>query len=429
MGVGTLATVNQRVQLGIESVFGQSPGTGSNRNLLSLTLMPDPDFQDTMYRPTGYQYDSTQVPTYESSKWKPGGPLSYTEFAYLASGLWGLPTFTIPTNGVTARQMAWAPVLTGPKGGISYQLQHGDSTRMRQVNGAQVTGFDLDIDRSKCDVSGGEILAQQLQNNAGSFTATPVAQSIWPVLPDEWNIYLDPTSANIGVTQLQSCFAAKMSYGGAYGPTWTLNRSNASYASVLDLAPKATYTLREMPDAQTDAWWTQARGALTGYMRWQAVGLPIDNQYNLALGAATAGTFTVTYKGITSGTIAYNATAAAVQTALQAAFGTSVTATGTTLPTGPVKITLGGSNANDPSPLTINTAGLTGYSGSLTNISVFQTLTIDAAVKYRPKSYADEKGAWTHDWEFSQTFDPAWTEGSASGTALYITCIANMTSL
>lgn len=421
-----LATLNQRVQLGVESSFGVVPGSGSNRSLLSLTLVPDPKFEYLMYRPTGYRFNATQVPTYDHSEWKPGGPLSYTEFAYLASGLWGLPTFTTPTNGVVARQMAWSPLLTGAQGGVTYQLQHGDATRMRQVNGCQVAGFDLDFDRSKCDVSGGVLIGQQIQNNAGAFTATPTSQSIWPVEPEHWNVFLDPTSANIGTTQLLRVFSVKFSWGNGYVPEWVLNRANASYAGVLDAAPKVVITLKAMPDASQDQWWVNARAAQTGYLRLNAQGLPIDNQWNLTLGAASAGTFTLTYKGVVSGTIPYNSTAAAVQTALQLAFGTGWTATGTTLPGGTVKISIAG---NDPTLPTLQSAGLTGYTGSFTNISVFQTLNFDCAVKYVPKSYADEKQAWVEDWDFELVMDPLWTAASASGTAAYVTAIANMSTL
>lgn len=87
----------------------------------------------------------------------------------------------------------------------------------------------------------------------------------------------------------------------------------------------------------------------------------------LGLGAATAGTFTLTFQGETTAPIAYNATAAAVQTALEALGGIApgdVTVTGGPLP-GTVTITFGGAYGGmDVPALTGTGTGLTG--GSLT---------------------------------------------------------------
>ena len=77
-------------------------------------------------------------------------------------------------------------------------------------------------------------------------------------------------------------------------------------------------------------------------------------------GAPTGGTFTVTFKGYTTSTIAYNAAASVVQTALQAlpTVGSGgMTVTGT----GPYTITIAGNLANSAQPLaTASGAGLTG---------------------------------------------------------------------
>jgi hypothetical protein len=80
-------------------------------------------------------------------------------------------------------------------------------------------------------------------------------------------------------------------------------------------------------------------------------------------GTPTGGTFTMSFKGYTSGAIAYNATAAAVKTALEAlaTIGTGgVTTTGGPLPGTPVVITFANQLANMNVPTLTATASFTG---------------------------------------------------------------------
>jgi hypothetical protein len=92
-------------------------------------------------------------------------------------------------------------------------------------------------------------------------------------------------------------------------------------------------------------------------------------------GTPTGGTFLLTFMGATTATIAYNAAAAAVQTALVAlaTIGTgNVVCGGGPLPGTPVTITFQGTLASQPLPLiTANGAGLTG--GSSPTASVART--------------------------------------------------------
>lgn len=91
---------------------------------------------------------------------------------------------------------------------------------------------------------------------------------------------------------------------------------------------------------------------------------------SLSVNGATAGTFTVTFAGVTSAAIAFNATAATVQAALEAmaSIGAgNVTVTGGPANTAtPLTVTFVGSLGNrNVSQATINGAGLTG--GAITN--------------------------------------------------------------
>lgn len=94
-------------------------------------------------------------------------------------------------------------------------------------------------------------------------------------------------------------------------------------------------------------------------------------------GSPTGGTFTLTFSGDTTAGIAYNASAAAVQTALDALAdlgANAVTCTGGPLPATPVVVEWTGGSFKDTNQatLTANSGGLTGGSSPTVNIAVTQ---------------------------------------------------------
>ncbi len=429
-----IASINQIVQLGVETTPGQVPGSGSNRVMRHLTYNLDPDFQYAMYRGSGQRFNSIQTLKAEMSKFKLGGPISYTELAYPFGGMFGQPAFTTPANGVAARQLAFSPKPNGAQGGVTYQIQNGDAVRTRQFNYAVHTGIDLTIKRSGDSVvSGGDGFAQQTQPNV-TLTASPTAQSQLPAPPINFNAYLDLTSANIGTNALAQCVEAQFKTSGWYAPLWFLVRGNASYGTVVDTPPATTCLLRIMPDSAVDNLWVQARAGATVYIRLDAVGNPIDNAYSLNGSASyTAGTFTLSYKGQTTTAIAFNATGTAILAALNAlstvttpwtcsqsanAFNTANT----------FVFTAAGTLQNDPSVLTA-AFSLTGGSPAITSLVVPNNLRIDMAAKLVPQAYNDDGGGWIQDWLFEIVVDSNWTLANAGGTAFYAQLINSMTTL
>ncbi len=101
-----------------------------------------------------------------------------------------------------------------------------------------------------------------------------------------------------------------------------------------------------------------------------------DDVQTLTQASATGGTFTLTFLGggvnQTTPPLAYNATAAAVQAALQALSNIgagNVTCSGGALGTAGVVCTFGGTMANQPQPLMIvNNGGLTGSGAAVTAV-------------------------------------------------------------
>jgi hypothetical protein len=429
-----IASINQIVQLGVESVSGTPPGGGSNRVMRHLTYNVDPDFQYQMYRGSGQRFNSIQTLKAEMAKFKLGGPISYTELAYPYAGMWGQPVITTPANGVAARQLAFNPKPSGAQGGVTYQIQNGDAVRTRQFNYAVHTGIDLTIKRNGDSVvSGGDGFAQQTQPNV-TLTGAPTAQAQLPAPPINFNVYLDQTSANIGVTPFTQCVEAQFKTSGWYAPLWFLVRGNASFGTVVDTPPATTCLLRIMPDVVADNLWVQARSGSTVYIRLDAVGNPVDNAYSLNGSASySAGTFTLTYKGQTTTAIAFNASGTTILAALNAL--STVTTPWTCSQSGTLfntantfVLTAAGTLQNDPSPLTAQFS-LTGGTPAITSLVVPNNLRIDMAAKLVPQAYNDDGGGWIQDWLFECVIDSNWTLANAGGTAFYAQLINSMTTL
>ena len=105
-------------------------------------------------------------------------------------------------------------------------------------------------------------------------------------------------------------------------------------------------------------------------------------------GTPTGGTFTLTYDGQTTGAIAYNASAATVDTALEALSNIGagdVTCTGGSLPGTPITITFGGALANTNVPLiTATVSSLTGgsISAAISTVTAGVAATGDGLIHY-----------------------------------------------
>jgi hypothetical protein len=155
-------------------------------------------------------------------------------------------------------------------------------------------------------------------------------------------------------------------------------------------------------------------------------------------GTPTGGTFTLTYNGVTSGAIAYNASAANVLTALVAMsnFGTSsnVSTGGGALPGTAVTVTFQGELGNQPQPLmTANGAGLTGgTSPAVTVTTTTAGTTAEKIIGVFDGPDRDFVGAtvgadepvpiYFHSCAFDITMLPGWVQYGATAVAALPNC-------
>lgn len=428
-------TMTQVVQMGLEDVHGTSPAGGADLAMPTLKWDVDPDFATNQYAASGERFDSASVPSQEKSKLKLDATASYVEQAYIHAMIWGNPAITTPAGAIRARKFAWPVPLTGLIDGRTALLQKGDSVRARSVNFAQLTGINVEFDRKECKLTG-DAIAQAITDGI-TLTPTPTAVKEKEVQPKHWNVYLDDITEEIGQTLLARCFSVKFGYTDAYGDIWPIGRSNASFGAVVNKKPKNALTLSLMADEIAGALWTPARAGQKRYIRLEAISEEmIDNLQTITIsGAPTAGDFTLTYKAQTTAPIAFDATAAAVQSALEAlsTIGVgNVSVTGGPGPDTPWVVAFVGTLAQDTTAMTADGSGLSGGTSpavALASSSFPYTQIFDICAVPAPDAFGDQDGAFLQDWQFNIVKDPAWSLASAAGTAIYPYLITDLTSL
>ena len=415
------ASVNQQVQMAVETIPGTAVPCTKLLTAFTWTMGLKPTTKQ--FRGTGRQYPSASAILTEMSAGKFSGPGDFAQLVYPLSSLWGGATIAPVANTLAVSTWKWTPPLIGSYAALAktYTMQVGDTIDAEQYAYTAATGISYSLNRKQEVTVSGDVLAQTFTDGV-TLTASPTEVEQAPMTGAQFNVYLDATSAGIGGTQVTTELL-KLEYKASdyYDPYWPVNRANASYTSLIDKEKKHELTLTLQADATGIA--PKAAYLETGarcYVRVQGTGGLIENDWTVGVGGATAGTFTLTYKGQTTSGIAFNATSAAVQSALRAL--TTIGATGCSVsgaaPTWIVTFT--GALANDTADLlTGSGAGLTGGAFAATAAPQYAAMTHDmACFVANMAEFSDEEGAYAVQYTLHVAEDSAW---GASGTAQIMT--------
>jgi len=244
-------------------------------------------------------------------------------------------------------------------------------------------------------------------------TASPTTVAIQPSAGKHFNIYLDSTSAALGTTQLLKYLDVDFAFTGLYGMFFPLNRANLGWAAHVDLNPGCTIKILMEADATGMTPLTYLQAGTTNFLRIQGQGAIIDNIHTLTFGGGvTGGTFTLSYKGLTTAPITYavGLTAATINTAFQllTTVGANCTVTGSA--GGPYTFTFSGPLASDMSPVTVTNVSLSGGTPTVTLVATaYATFQHDMAVKVsKPNPFSDKDGVFAEEWEFTIVEDATW---------------------
>lgn len=412
-----ISSVNQRMQLGVESISALGTAVAANRLIEAFTWQLGIDTNVTMYGASGHKYDLVQEEDFEQTTIDIAGELDFNAIIYPLAGVMGAISPVAHGSSATAKDYVFIPPVMGSIVPQTYTLQQGDAIRARSLSYGLFNSFGYKGTRKTPATITAKGFGQILSDGI-TLTPSPTAISIAPIVGKFFNVYLDTTSAGIGTTLLTRCFSVDYAFDTIYQPFYPLNRSNPSFTGHVDVKPKATLKLKLAVDSfglatmQT----TYLQGGATAYVRIQAQGNIIDNSWLVTLGTQSSGNFTLTYKSQTTANIAFNATAATVQSALAALTSIPAGAVAVSGSTGgPYTVTFSGALANDSSLLTANFTGLgTPGNASLASAVVNNIFQHDMACKVgKPSTLSDDQGVYCAEWEMPVIEDPAWASGQA----------------
>jgi len=401
------ASVNQSLQLGIET----TPGTAVPANkrvdcyMFSFTIKPSLKSMAG----TGRKFPVVQQINSEYTDGTYSGSMDFNGLLYPLAGVYGVQTAAAHGSSTVAKDWVFDAVLSGAKQPQTLSIEQGESaTRAQKFAYGLFTKLDYKITHQDASVSGNII--GQLVSDGITMTASPTAVALQPMTGQQTNIYLDPTSANLGMTQLTKFISVEFDYDNLYGPFWPLNRSQSSFASHVDLKPNCYVKIMAEADATGMALLNNMRVGSTQYLRVNVTGPVVDNNQTVNLGAPSAGTFTLTYKGQTTSGLAFNATSATVQTAFT---GLSTVGAGNATVTGsaggPYIITFAGTLALDTTAITGSGASLTGGTFTITQTQIYNTMQHDMAIKIgTPSAWQDNAGIYAIEWQCDVFEDSVW---------------------
>jgi hypothetical protein len=268
------ASVNQIVQIGVESTAGTTPGGGASEILEFFNWVVGMEADVKTFRPTGHKNTTVVEENMEWTSVAVDGPMDFRGICYPASSNFGIVSPALVSPSSTVYKWQFAPPITGISNPQTYYLQQGDANYCHSLNYLLFHDFGYTLTRKDWNFTG-KCIGRNI-NNSATLTGGATTSGLAPAVPKTVSVYLDATSGALGSTKLLDTLQVDFNSTGVFGPYWTLNAANASYASHVDMAPKVGGKLLMEADTVGLALLGYLQQGVTYYLRVQSVGNTID---------------------------------------------------------------------------------------------------------------------------------------------------------
>jgi len=269
------ATVFQTVQVGVESTYGTS--VAASKLLQSMSIEPNIQADVKTFRPSGQKFNTVAALGKEWSAGKLSGMATYTEIIYALASALKKPTPTTP-GGTTPRLWTFDSAPSAADTIASYTVEQGSAERAHKVTGLVIPEFGMDFSRDAVSING-STLARAVTDGI-TLTAAPTAIALLPILPTAVSVKLADTQAGLaGASVLSRALSASWNIGNRFGPLWTLDSTQTSFAALVEMVPSGGAKLKVEADAAGMGLLTQLRSGATKFMRIAATGDQIETTY------------------------------------------------------------------------------------------------------------------------------------------------------
>lgn len=422
-----VSSVNSTAQWGIQT--NPETAVAANKRIDCYVLKDGIKPERKTTAGTGRKYPSVQQLNSELTEGSLEGSMDFNGILYPIASALGKRTPVAHGASATAKDWIYPASLSGSIEPQVYTIEKGEAaTRAHKYAHMLFNKFGYKLNRkTDASVSGGWFA--QRTTDGITMTGSPTIVPLQPMTGQQFNLYLDPLSANLGTTQLLKALEFEFSLDNIYNPAWYINRANSSFSTYVDTKPSATVKFKLAADAVGMGLVDLMRSGATRFMRVEAVGDLIDNTQTVTIGGgATTGNFTLSYKGQTTANIPYSAglTAATVQTAYQLLSTVSTNCTVSGPNGGPYVFTYVNTLATDTTAMTATNVSLTGGTPTIvvTQTQVYNTFWHDLAIKIGdPDPWEDADGVYAIGYTCEVFEDGTWNN------AHKITVTNSLTSL
>lgn len=251
------------VQLGPETTAGTS--VAATKKLSSVDLMGKLEANVVSFTAAGSKYPTVHSLGKEWSSWKVQSEAPcFDELHYLLCSL--VKNVTPTTSDTSARTWTFAPTPDAEDTRKTFTIEegHSGSNNAHKSSFGVITGLKLSIDRDGTKLDGSGVA--RVMSTATLTGGTAVLPTV-PILARDWSVFLDTTSGALGTTRLSRVLKVDVSFEDLTVPFWTVDQSQASWAGIVEQAPKCSVQLTMEADSTSMAYQSLMQAGTTRYMR------------------------------------------------------------------------------------------------------------------------------------------------------------------
>lgn len=262
------ATINQIAQIGVEA----TPGTpvAATKRLQGVGISPSFAITIDMFGPMGNKFDTVAVEGDESSTAAINGKPTYNELPYLLASIMGKNT-PVTATGATTWTFGMQPM--APDNVQTYTVEHGPIGGVgERMPYALVNALTLTQNGRRAFDLSGTMIGQALATGFTMTGAGVTAPAMVPIVPKNFDVFMDPTFAALGTTKLLKHVSSALTIDSRFAPAWYTNSAVASFSSHVETKPRITFTTMLNADPVAMGLIPVMRIGDRRYLRWTAAG-------------------------------------------------------------------------------------------------------------------------------------------------------------
>lgn len=255
-------------------VMESTPGAGgaANRYMESLNFEMKRTLDPKNFRGSGSRVNTVKVQHKKMATGSYSGVLDYNSFPYICEGLFNSKTAGDQIGSLQAYKREYmAGVRTPDNLRKTFAVEIGDSTACEDYAFVQMLSFGLEASQDDFTVSG-DVIARYPDDNQVLASSGVTVIPPRPVERDDVNLYMDTSFANLGTTQVTEAQAEMLDIPNKYKEAFFHNRSNPSFADVLEIPYEPKFGFESAHNAQSRSLIASLKNNPEKWFRWEALG-------------------------------------------------------------------------------------------------------------------------------------------------------------